>query len=670
MEWYYQQLILESVRNIIFRMVEIETKNRYLGYCVSNAAAQVAAGLVEIMADEKAKFLKEKVKMPSIHPSKQSHVQELLDSLLRDVATGTNLVIPCERGMQPTKDHIEDAKSPGNLYFDDKNSGKHLEIENDVLIQFINPQIHFEVPGVSGAGSVVLSAIKMQVKFLLVADQNGAVALSKEKQDTIMKFRNIWSLEDCQFFAKKVKEGEEIRWIPLECMIDHNIEVSLFGRVIDHAKVIYQTDTPNPLYYQRNSKKTIGEEPNTLNFNIPVLRCTSTSTEYVIFFDLFKNLLLYRDPESGERSERLKEMLLALEQSSDLQYYKFTVLALQEKLRQTEFLLKYGKRGGVKLLAPEMADVRKSWIEYRNDLFVLMEGLQNLQNLEKKRQSLHIFWQLFVQIDEFIWLLQRDDKSCLCKWSINNLNFVWINNEDQSNINTLEIDSTSIENLSESPNMFREVVSPYNPDGNYINYEKQKMIRVYWREEAPVAGIQVVSHFEVNIHPILIQVTYEFGLLLARYLFPGVNETSEAKYPSNSDVSSVRDSETNKKNESFLSVPIQTAFRNSETKRSLTSINKRDSESRRSLMPSTMSDHESNHLKQMHDRASQNKSFIYIKVPGVQHCLSYRGSKEKNFEDLNRFAFYLPTLEYRNKTWTWLDFLNAIKKGTIICFDI
>lgn len=87
-------------------------------------------------------------------------------------------------------------------------------------------------------------------------------------------------------------------------------------------------------------------------------------------------------------------------------------------------------------------------------------------------------------------------------------------------------------------------------------------------------------------------------------------------------------------------------------------------------MPSTMSDHESNHLKQMHDRASQNKSFIYIKVPGVQHCLSYRGSKEKNFEDLNRFAFYLPTLEYRNKTWTWLDFLNAIKKGTIICFDI
>jgi hypothetical protein len=627
-----------------------------MSYCVSNAAAQVAAGLVEIMAKEKTNMLDKSLK-PIMHYPQQSHVQELLDTLLKDITTGTNLIIPCERGIQKTSiGDIDETASPGNAYFDEKNSDKHLAIENDVLVQFINPQIHFEVQGTSGCGSVVLTAIKMQVKFLLVADESGVSTLSKDKPESIMKFRNIWSLENCQFFArKKLIEEKNLKWIPLECMIDHNIEVSLFGRIIDHAKVIYQTDTPNPLYYQLNATKAIGEEPNTLNFNIPVLRCTSTSTEYVIFFDLFKNLLLYRDPESGERSDRLKEMLLALEHSSDLQYYKFTVLSLQDKLRQTEFLLKYGKRGGIKLSAGEILEVRKSWIECRNDLFVLMEGLQNLQNLEKKRQSLNVFWQLFVQIDEFVWLLQRDDQTCLCKWSINNLNFIWINNEDQSNINTLEIDSTFIENLSESPNMFREVLSPYNPEGNYINYAKQKIIRIYWKEEAPVAGIQVVSHFEVNIHPILIQVNYEFGNQLAHYLFPEMRGSKDsAKDPSTSDIS-FKESET-KKSEAFLSAPMQSTFRNSDTKRSLTSLNKRDSESRRSVQ-------ESNHIKQMHDRASQNKSFIYIKVPGVQHCLSYRGSKEKNFEDLNQFAFYLPTLEYRNKTWTWLDFLNAIKKG-------
>lgn len=29
------------------------------------------------------------------------------------------------------------------------------------------------------------------------------------------------------------------------------------------------------------------------------------------------------------------------------------------------------------------------------------------------------------------------------------------------------------------------------------------------------------------------------------------------------------------------------------------------------------------------------------------------------------FTFKMPTLEFRNKTWTWLDFLDAVKKGLL-----
>jgi len=52
---------------------------------------------------------------------------------------------------------------------------------------------------------------------------------------------------------------------------------------------------------------------------------------------------------------------------------------------------------------------------------------------------------------------------------------------------------------------------------------------------------------------------------------------------------------------------------------------------------------------------------LYIKIPEVPIRVSYKGNKEKNIEDINNFSLILPTIEYHNQTWTWLDFLMAIK---------
>lgn len=67
-------------------------------------------------------------------------------------------------------------------------------------------------------------------------------------------------------------------------------------------------------------------------------------------------------------------------------------------------------------------------------------------------------------------------------------------------------------------------------------------------------------------------------------------------------------------------------------------------------------------LKQ--ERAEKNKLFIYIKIPEVPVRVSYKGSKEKNLEDVRDLPLVLPTLEYHNVTWTWLDLLLATKSDT------
>jgi hypothetical protein len=74
---------------------------------------------------------------------------------------------------------------------------------------------------------------------------------------------------------------------------------------------------------------------------------------------------------------------------------------------------------------------------------------------------------------------------------------------------------------------------------------------------------------------------------------------------------------------------------------------------------------QSDDLSKMMDRASSYMTFAYIKMPSVVLCLSYKGKGDRNFEDVHDFVFRLPTIEYRNKTWSNLDLALALKSRVI-----
>ncbi|KAK9469177.1 golgi-body localization protein domain-containing protein [Lipomyces arxii] len=70
-------------------------------------------------------------------------------------------------------------------------------------------------------------------------------------------------------------------------------------------------------------------------------------------------------------------------------------------------------------------------------------------------------------------------------------------------------------------------------------------------------------------------------------------------------------------------------------------------------------------LTKMVDRASNFITFVYVTIPSVELCLSYRGQGSRNIEDVHEFVFRLPTIEYRNKTWSNLDLALRLKKDFI-----
>uniref|UniRef100_A0A915DHJ0 Trimethylguanosine synthase n=1 Tax=Ditylenchus dipsaci TaxID=166011 RepID=A0A915DHJ0_9BILA len=67
-------------------------------------------------------------------------------------------------------------------------------------------------------------------------------------------------------------------------------------------------------------------------------------------------------------------------------------------------------------------------------------------------------------------------------------------------------------------------------------------------------------------------------------------------------------------------------------------------------------------IDKMKERAKKNNMFVYIIIPQVPFVVSYKGNKEKNIEDVDRFNLTFPIFEYHDKNWTWLDLVLAIKQ--------
>ncbi|KAI2626490.1 mitochondrial protein from FMP27-domain-containing protein [Hypoxylon sp. NC1633] len=103
----------------------------------------------------------------------------------------------------------------------------------------------------------------------------------------------------------------------------------------------------------------------------------------------------------------------------------------------------------------------------------------------------------------------------------------------------------------------------------------------------------------------------------------------------------------------------------SSTVNSVGSDNKKSGRFGLSRKAASSDDKPSDDLTKMMARASNYMTFAYIKMPSVVLCLSYKGKGDRNLEDVHDFVFRLPTIEYRNKTWSNLDLALALKSRVI-----
>ncbi|KAL4223452.1 hypothetical protein ACF0H5_016923 [Mactra antiquata] len=390
------------------------------------------------------------------------------------------------------------------------------------------------------------------------------------------------------------------------------------------------------------------------------LNVVTNHLQYSMILDIVNNLLLHVELKKKEATEKLQSMRFQL-QLSRVEDQKTPILSLQESVREQMERFRYFERELFLVLKAEEEEEDES---YSHELLEDQEKLEselrqckeNINSLNeeltiriscfkesqlqvqstthaKQTQEAYVIRRNEVCFKFAQWrLTEPDGQVGIADLALRNFVYTKVNRDNDTWSHQVELGWVKVTNLL--PNtIYKDVLAPRDPPDCDSN--RQMTLRVLCTERPPVGGIAVKEHFEVNLVPLQIQMTYQFFKKLMGFFFPDKNIDNEDQ------------------DDDMEGASASKSFTRSEKRAS------QKKELKRSPSFTATDD-----IDKMKERAANNNTFLYIKVPEVTLRVSYKGEKDKNLEDVHDFSLVLPTLEYHNCIWTWFDMLMSMKNDS------
>ena len=372
--------------------------------------------------------------------------------------------------------------------------------------------------------------------------------------------------------------------------------------------------------------------------------CTN-SLQYTMILDVLNNLLLYMEPTIKSRTENYLRMKYQL-MLSKLEDQRKPILTLQSQIRQMACQLR-GKEREIYAFQPSedaaaMGAAEDELAKLESDVQGLKEEINlKSEELDVRLRCFHEFQMASNQTPHYgdnrsellrrkseiffsraRWrLTEQDGQLGIGDVAISNFCYTKLNMRDDSAEHTFELGNVYVKNLLPG-SLYTDIIYPTELKRD-APLDRHRTLRVFCREKAPVGGISVKAHFEINVVPLTINITQNFYKKIMDFCFPEKAIQDEAV--SKEKIAAKKKS---KKSSSFY---VE--------------------------MPLNQDD-----VEEMKSRAQRNKLFVYIKIPEVPLCVSYKGERDKKkILDVAGFLLQVPTIEYHNVTWTWLDLLLAVK---------
>ncbi|XP_054650617.1 bridge-like lipid transfer protein family member 2 isoform X2 [Dunckerocampus dactyliophorus] len=407
------------------------------------------------------------------------------------------------------------------------------------------------------------------------------------------------------------------------------------------------------------------------------LEISTNPVQYAMILDIVNNLLLHVEPRRKEHSEKKQRVRFQLEISSNPEEQRSSILHLQEAVRQhlaqirrlEKQIYSNIRTQPEELSIDELNDInmrlQNQLNQEKNDMQMKSEELNilircfkdfqlqraNKLELRKPPEDVSVARRTEIYFAQARWCLTEEDGQLgIAELELQRFMYSKLNKSDDTAEHLLELGWFTMNNLL--PNAAYKVVLRPQSAGQS---GRQFALRLFSKVRPPVGGISVKEHFEVNVVPLTIQLMYHFFKRMMGFFFPGRN---------------VEEEEVTDEEDKFrlvtTGIPVKTRQSSEDTigamgsSKGVTQGMNRTAGVRRSFRKPP--EHPVDDIDKMKERAAMNNSFIYIKIPQVPLCVSYKGEKSSvDWKDLN---LVLPCLEYHNNTWTWLDFAMAVKRDS------
>ncbi|XP_030385749.1 protein KIAA0100 [Scaptodrosophila lebanonensis] len=394
----------------------------------------------------------------------------------------------------------------------------------------------------------------------------------------------------------------------------------------------------------------------------------TNSLQYAMILDIVNNLLLYVEPQRKQAAEKLARMRFQLQlhstedQKRPIQQKQTMIRSLLMKIRSLEkdiHLISKERieEGDTLELRSDFERVQQQIRESKEELNTYSEELDMMLLCYKETQLSQLSKISNVRSDKSVtmvraneicfkhaqWrLTETDGQIGIADLMLSGFLYTKKSKSDDSVEHLLELGNIHMNNLLPRE-IYRDVLlaTEIQKDMPVVDTHK-RVLRVFCREKPPVGGISVKEHFEINVAPITIAITKKFYSTMLKFCFPD-RDASETEASD--------DIDDNASTSSASTTNLQAKSNSKKASKSKKSA--KDSEFYVKI--------EKDDVEKMKERAEKNKLFIYIKIPEVPVRVSYKGNKEKNLEDITDYSLVIPTLEYHNVTWTWLDLLLAMK---------
>lgn len=208
-----------------------------------------------------------------------------------------------------------------------------------------------------------------------------------------------------------------------------------------------------------------------------------------------------------------------------------------------------------------------------------------------------------------------------------------------------------------------------------------------------MGGIAVIDRFEMQFHPVKLQIEHQVGREIMNYLFsqrrkhqdkdqdePKNGRSQKSLRPASSSPSLFRDANSSatrsveslalppdsRSSRSGASTPSQGANGKS---RVVSMSSTPDSRSIRSGKTGKtailVGDEDTLDAAEMRARASMNRTFLLLQVASTNLCLTYHSEKEDDsrLPDVYNIRYRTPRIEYREVTWSFSDLADELRKG-------